>query len=440
MMKQQEQTVPGEIQRKPNRIVSFFLHFLLPLAALACGIAITIYLMKTSPEAKPRKRPPTATLVEVQKMTQGAQQTVITSMGEVVPAREIDLKPRVSGAVSDISGEFVPGGFFLRGETMLTIDPADYALVVRQLESDAARAESDLLLEMGNQRIAAKEFQILNESVSAEEQALILRKPQLAKLEATKAFAEAKLAQARLDLERTTITAPFNSVINSRNVDTGARINESTVLAHLVGTDVFWLKLSLPVEQLQWVKIPVKSGEVGSNVRVYPQGNQNEENYRSGRVIRLVASLEEQGRMAQILVQVDDPLSLKDENRNKPQLLLGSYVRAEIEGKTIPSGIGINRENLREGKYIWLMTDEGLLDIQEVSVIFRNRDQVIIQTSIKEGERIVTSSLSSPVAGIPLRLQGDDLQAGTKGGRKKVGQQEGKTNTENPQGRLNSAE
>lgn len=406
MMKQPDQTTPGEIQRKPNRIIGFFLHFLLPAAAIGCAIFITVYLMKTAPEAKPRKRPPTATLVEVQKLISGPQQTTITGMGEIIPAREIDLKPRVTGAVIDINRDLIPGSFFPEGETLLTIDPADYQLAIRQLESDAASIESDILLEMGNQRIAEKEFQILNESVSEAERALILRKPQLAKLEASKAAARAKLAQARLNLDRTTVSVPFNSVISSREVDTGARVNESTVLAHLVGTDEFWLQLSLPVEQLQWINIPLKSGETGSTVRIYPQGIHNA--YRTGIVIRLVASLEDQGRMAQLLVKIDDPLSLKDENRNKPQLLLGSYVRAEIEGKTIPSAIPINRAHVHDGEYIWLMNEKGQLDIREIDILFRNRQQVLITNTLDTGELLVTSPLSNPIAGTPLRVETDD--------------------------------
>ncbi len=436
------QTKPGEIQRKPNRIISFFLHGLLPVIALACGIIITIYLIKTSPEAKPRKRPPTATLVEVQSVTHETQQTVITGMGEVIPAREIDLKPRVSGAVTEISREFIPGGYFQEGDTILKIDQADYRLVVRQLESEAAKAESDLLLEMGNQYIAEKEFAILNESVSKVEQALILRKPQLAKLKASKDFADAKLDQAKLNLDRTTVTAPFNGVIDSRDVDTGARVNESTILAHLVGTDVFWLQLSLPVEQLQWVNIPSSRDEVGSEVRIYSQGRYNQEIFRIGHVVRLAASLEKQGRMAQILVEVEDPLSLKAANKGKPQLLLGSYVQAQIDGKSIPSAISINRAFVHDGKYVWLMDKDGLLDIHEVSILFRNRDQLIIENSIKEGERIVTSSLPSPIEGIPLRLKDDKPGPGKNAKQDKIGSGQGEpdSNTMKKGGGMKRAE
>jgi len=285
---------------------------------------------------------------------------------------------------------------------------------VEQLESETARAESDLLLEMGNQRIAEKELSLLNEQVSAEERALILRKPQLAKLQATRASAAARLAQARLNLKRTEISTPFNAVIGSRNVNVGARVTQTTVLAHLVGSDVFWLKLTLPVEQLQWIDIPATRKEKGSEVRIFSQGSTNTESYRKGHVIRLAASLEEQGRMAQLFVEIDDPLSQKKENMNKPKLLLGSYVRAEVEGIGIATGISIDRAHVHDGENIWLMDDDGFLDIRQVEVVFRNRDQVIIRNGLAVGDRLVTTSLTSPIAGTPLRLAGSEPKPGVK--------------------------
>ncbi len=418
----EDHTTPEEMQRSPNRIVGFFLHILLPIAVLACGAAITLYLMKTSPEARPRKKPPMATLVEVRTVQAGPQQTVISGMGEIIPAREIELKPRVSGEIVAINAEFLPGGYFDTGQTMLKIDPADYSLVLRQLESEAAKAESDLALEMGYQQIAKKEFELLNESVRPEERALILRQPQLDKLKASQTFAQARLAQARLDLSRTEIQAPFNSVVESRSVNTGAKVTESTVLARLVGTDAFWLRLSIPVEQLQWVSIPSSSNEAGSTVRVFTQGGNGPEHIRMGRVIRLAASLETQGRMAQLLVEIDDPLCRKPENSGKPRLLLGSYVRAEIEGTGIASGISIDRSNLHEGNTIWLMDEEDRLAIRTVDIVFRNRHQVIVRDGVTDGERLVISSLASPIAGIPLRLADDATNNLTSTGKDPAGQ------------------
>lgn len=407
MIRPEEQLSSGEIHRKTNKIAGFILHFLLPAIILACGVAITVYLMRTSPEARPGKRSPTATLVEVQKISSGQQTTMLEAMGEIVASREIELKPRVGGEIIEIDREFIPGGHFQTGQTMLKIDQADYRLVITQLEGEIDKAESDLDLEMGNQSIAAKEFALVNEQVRPEERALILRQPQLAKLRASLAVAQAKLDQARLDLARTEVKTPFNGVIESRSADLGARVTESTVLARLVGTDAFWLRITLPMEQLQWLHIPAKSGETGSEVRIYPQSSSGSAQFRTGEVIRLEPALETQGRMAQLLVRIDDPLCLKPENSSKPKLLLGSFVKAELVGIPVDSAVTLDRSYVHDGNKVWLMDDEGKLQIREVDILFRNRDQVIIADGLADGERLVTSQLSSPIDGIPLRLAGD---------------------------------
>lgn len=412
------QKVPGEVQHKPNRIFSFFMNFLLPLTALACGIAITWHLLQTGPEAKPKKRPPNATLVEIMTVDAGPQKTFINAMGEIIPSQEVEIKPRVSGEVLEVNPEFLPGGHFTAGETMLRIDRTDYELAAEQLASQVLQAKSDLALEMGNQRIASRELALMGESVSQEEKALILREPQLEKLLAASRFAESKLARARLDLVRTEIKAPFNGVVSSHSVDKGARVTETTTLASLVGTDAFWLRLTLPVSQLDWVHIPENSTDQGAAVRIYPQSGKNSEMHRNGEIIRLDAALETQGRMARLLVEIKDPLSLSDENKGKPRLLLGSYVKAEIEGIPVKSGIKLERALLHDNDTVWLMDKDGRLEIRPVKVLFRAQDHVILDDSISTGEKVVTSSMSSPVAGIPLRLEGD---APNKPGMKGMG-------------------
>jgi RND family efflux transporter MFP subunit len=395
----------SEIQLPKHPSPGSLLHIWLPILALICGIAITIYLLNTRPKSAPAKPTPTAILVEVEQVSQVPQPTQVSAMGEIIPAREAEIKARVSGEIAVINNEFMPGGYFLADQTMLAIDRTDYELVARQLDSEVAKAESDLALEMGNQRIAAKEYKLLDESVSDIEENLILRIPQLEKLKAVRDYAQAKRAGAQLNLDRTEINAPFNGVIGSRMVDTGAKIDESTVLAKFVGTDTFWLLVTLPVEQLRWLKIPVSSNEKGSTVRVFSQGNTSPSSYRTGRIIRLIPSLEEGGRMAQLLVAIDDPLSRKEENREKPRLLLGSYVRAEIEGIPIASGIRVERIDIHEGNTVWLMDDNGMLDIRQVEITFRGRDHVIVESGLQNGEHLVTSSLSSPVAGMLLYLK-----------------------------------
>jgi RND family efflux transporter MFP subunit len=298
----------------------------------------------------------------------------------------------------------VPGGFFTKDETLVTIDPIDYKLAIMRLQSEVAKAQNDLELEMGNQRIARKEYEILGQEVTKIEKKLMLRDPQLGITKATLQGVKATLAQAELNLKRTQVHAPFNGVVLSRSVNFGTRVTESTILARLVGTDEFWLKLAIPTDQLRWIIFP-KGGREGSKVRIFLQAEENGGSIRTGRVIRLAADVEDKGRMAAVYVAVKDPLCQLPENSDKPKFLLGSFVRAEIEGTELSSVVPINRDYLRENNSIWLMKDDNTLEIREVNIVAKTKDQVLVGSGLENGELLIVSGLSSPVAGSPVQLQ-----------------------------------
>ncbi len=340
----------------------------------------------------------------------GPHQLVVSGMGTVAAARNVELKPQVNGEIIELNDNLVPGGHIRQGETLLKIDPTDYRLAVRQLTTDVAKAESDLQLEQGNQLIAQKEYKLLGETVSDQEKALMLRRPQLENLRATLEAAQAKLEQARIDLARTEIKAPFNAVVQSRAIDVGTRAGESTILATLVGTDAYWVEVSIPVSQLRWIRIPQTEGDQGSLVRVYDPAAWGDGVFRQGRVIRLEACLEEQGRMARLLVRVEDPLSLKPVSANRPHMLIGAYVRVEIEGQGVASAAAIEREHIHNGNSVWVMEPEGDLAIRSVEIAFRGTDQVLITGGIDSGERLVITDLAAPIEGMQLRTA--DVAAG----------------------------
>jgi RND family efflux transporter MFP subunit len=399
----------------PNkkRLIAILLQVLLSIAVLGCGVALAAYYLKTGPEAKPRKREPNPPLVEVKQINYAPHRFTVNGMGTVLAAKEINLTPGVGGEIISMHDKMVPGGFFAKDDVLADIDPLDYELAVKRLQSEVAKVQNELELEMGNQRISQKEFELLGQEVSETEKKLMLREPQLAMQKATLDGAKATLAQAELNLKRTRIKAPFNGVVLSRSVNIGARVSESTVLARLVGTDEFWLKLAIPTDQLKWITFPADDkNRQGSRVRIFLRQTAKEDNFLIGRVVRLAADVEEQGRMAAVYVSVSDPLSLLPENREKPQLLLGSFVRAEIEGSQLASVVAINRDYLREGDRVWLMNGDNSLEIREVDIIAKNNDLIFIGPGLADGEKLIVSGLSSPVAGIPVKLlpMGKDRQ------------------------------
>ncbi len=386
-----------------NRLVTVLLQLLLSIAVLGGGVALSTYFLKTGPEAKPRKRQPSPPLVQVTTLQHLPHQLQITGMGTILAAKEINLTSGVGGEIVEMSNLLVPGGFFSKNEPLVSIDPIDYKFAILQLESEVAKARSDLELEMGNQYISRKEYEILGQEVSEAERKLMLREPQLETKKATLQGIQARLAQAELNLTRTKVTAPFNGVVLSRSINLGTRVSESTVLGKLVGTDEFWLKLAIPVTQLKWIVFPNDISKQGSEVKIFLQGK-TEGIFRTGRVVRLAADLEDQGRMAAVYVAVKDPLSLLPENEEKPRLLLGSFVQADIAGTTLTSVVPINRDHLRDGNSVWLLKDDNTLEIRVIEIAARTRDQVLIRSGITDGEKLIISGLSAPVPGTPVKV------------------------------------
>ena len=381
------------------------LRLFLPVIVVIISASVAVWMMQSGPKAKPRTKTRNAVLVDVRPIELGPQTTTVSVMGTVKPQREVALKPRVSGEIIKVGDNLIPGGRFNKGEELLAIDPIDYQLVVRQLASEVARVESDTQVELGRQRVAQKEYELLGESVSEVEKTLMLREPQLENNRALLEGTRARLEQAQLDLKRTSVRSPFNAVVMSREVNLGTRVSPSTTLATLVGSDSYWVEAPIPASQLQWISISQDDNDSHSPVRIYDSVAWGPNRSRSGQLVGLTAMVEENGRMATLLAEIADPLSLQPTSSEQPKLLLGSYVRVEIEGKLLPKAAAIERDLIHNGKQLWIMDEEGRLDIRTVEIAFRGREQVLITGGVNHGERLITTNLPSPVQGMTLRLK-----------------------------------
>ena len=380
-------------------------HIAVPLLVIVIGIVIAVGLVKTGPKAS--RKPPVkqARLVEVTPLSMGTVTTEIEAMGTVVPARKVELHPQVSGEIIKVSEQYVPGGLFRAGDEILQIDPKDYVLAVKRRESEVAQAMSNVKIEQGQQIIAQRELEMIGEAIDEKNNDLILRKPQLESVQAQLSLAQATLEQARLDLQRTRIHAPFNSIVISRSANIGSRVLNSTLLATLVGTDQYWIEVAVPVDQLKWIRIPGPGIDSGSSARIYNDNVWRDGEYREGKIMQLVGDLESEGRMARLLIAVEDPLDLDGKDGRKPRLLIDSYVRVIIDGTPQKSVISIDRKHVHDGNLVWIMDEQDRLNIRTVSILFRGKSNVLVTSGVKAGERLVTTDLSAPVNNMPLRLE-----------------------------------
>jgi len=344
-------------------------------------------------------------------------------MGTVIPARRIVLKSRVSGEITSIHPEFTEGGFLRKGDKVVQIDPEDYRLAVEQKKSQVADAEYALKLELGRQDVAKREWELLNsERPNKETKAdLALRKPHLDKAKADLVAAKAELKQAQLALSRTAVRVPFNAVIREKNVDLGSQVSAQDQFAELVGTDEYRIQAVVSLERLKWIKIPVKDGAEGSPARIrYGNGSQNAYEL-PGKVVRLLSDLETDGRMARLLVAVKDPLGLKKKNDHQPPLLIGDFVRVEIQGIQLANVTRIPRVALRDDSKIWIVEDDGTLRIRRADIIWRDTDTVLLKDGFSSKERLIVSDIQSPVDGMRVRVDQESRPGPTEDSIKKRG-------------------
>ncbi|MCP4642151.1 MAG: efflux RND transporter periplasmic adaptor subunit [bacterium] len=394
--------------------LSRFVRLILIAVILAVSSGIAYYWMTNRPQAKRRPPKPEATLVEVAPVTLGTERVVVRAMGTVVPAVEVQVAARIGGQIVEVSPRFTPGSHFGKEDILLEIDPADYALAVKQRQADLVSAESSLRLEMGQQSIAKREYELLGELAEDGDEDLLLRQPQLDSTQAVIAVAKAALEKAQLDLRRTTVRAPFNAVVQSRNVDLGSYVGPGTPLATLVGVDEYWIETTVPIDELKWLDVPGDGEGEGSAARVFHEAAWGSDAYRSGVIARLMTDLEPQGHMTRLLVTVADPLQLKDAENERHPLILGLKVRIEIEGKEMDRVVKVPRTALREGIRVWVMTADGLLEVREVQIVWESEEYVFVSDGLANGDLLVLSDLATPVAGMVLRTADTPPEGGKK--------------------------
>lgn len=398
----------------PARVswLSRALRICMALVIIGGGLAGATYLMKTV--EKPKKRPPAkwVPVVRVLSVQHTDYQVLVRAVGTVVPARRIVLRSRVSGQVLSVHPEFSDGGYLAKGASVVALDDADYRLALAQKQSDAVNSEYALRVEQGRQEVARREWELLGntEPTDKSDAALALREPHLKKARADVESARLQVQKAKLDLERTRIRAPFNAMVISRHVNVGSQVSPQDTLAELVGTDSYWVRASVPVDRLDQIMIPGKTGVSGSTVRVHYARKQ----VIAGRVVRLLGDLDAESRMARLLIEVRDPLRRQSGDAKGPPLLLGEFVRVEITGRKLADVVVLPRIALRDGETVWLLKPGNTLDIVPVTPVWRDRETVVVHNALENGDRVILSEVAAPVVGMQLRLDENPSPDGEK--------------------------
>ncbi|MCP4195459.1 MAG: efflux RND transporter periplasmic adaptor subunit [Planctomycetaceae bacterium] len=395
---------------KPSRKrswLSILFNVVLCVLILAAALVLSYGIKVSEPKAEQintvRK---SAALVETVIVQKGTFSPRLVVLGTVEPAQDILLSPRVGGQVIGLSPGFVPGGMVRQGDLLLTIDPADFenALLIR--ESELEQAQASLKIEEGRVSLAEQELALLEESISETNRALVLREPQFASMKAEVKAAEAAVQRAKLDLERAKVVAPFDAQVINRSVNIGSQVMPGDALGQLVGIDEYWVIAAIPVRSLRWVQFPGVEHQ-GSAVTLSDPDVWGTAT-RPARVTRMIGALDEQTRLARVLITVPDPLGQKSQS---PVLILDTFIEAQIEGRPIKDVVRLNRDYVRDRGSVWVMKDQKL-EIRETEIVFQDSEHAYIRRGLADGDEVVMTTLATVANGVGLRRVETSRDAG----------------------------
>ena len=385
---------------KPMRAFADLSPFFKGLTIIGIGVVGLVLLMVFRPRPAAQEPPRRVPLVVTAPADVRSGNLTIRGNGTVRPKSEIILSSQVAGRVQWVSPAFASGGRFEKGDLLLRIEQADYVNRVDAASAAVAQREVEVLQWKEEQELAREEYQRLldREGLDAPDSAslssLIFREPQLQAARAALRSAEAQLADARLALARTGITAPFDGVVRSKSVDVGQYVAPGQNLGSLYDTNE--VEIVVPLTDIEAALVEgiwdAGAGDVETHIPAVVRAAFGGRTYEwAAYVDRAEGALNPETRTVDVVVRVPDPFVTDEAGR--PPLLLGTYASVDIQGEARDAFAVLPRMALRDGDAVYVVEQDTLLVVRPATLLQEIGGDVFVAADIDPGEQVVVSPM-----------------------------------------------
>ncbi len=180
-----------------------------PLLAAALGVGAFLWW---------RHRPAPAPVFTTVTVGRADLVQNVTATGTLESVTSVDVSSQISGLIAEVLVDYNTP--VRAGDVLARIDPSTYQQRVKQAEADVASATASAQLA----RVNAGRLRELRTKNLVSQQELDQVEAQLAQAEATLLTRQASLANARVDLDRCTITAPIDGIVLDRATEKGKTV------------------------------------------------------------------------------------------------------------------------------------------------------------------------------------------------------------------------
>ncbi|NQT03042.1 MAG: efflux RND transporter periplasmic adaptor subunit [Planctomycetes bacterium] len=393
--------------RENKKMPSGLIQLLLVVVIVIIGALIAVVFIKYKKPPQRQEQTVLAPLVKVERLDRRDIQMIIRGYGTVNPRLQVEIVPQVSGKVVWVNPQFKAGGFIRRGELILKIDPRDYELAFRQANAAVAEAQVMLDLEKAEAKIAKEEWQQLHPGQEPASP-LVFREPQIRQRQARLESANAGLATANLNLERTRPSLPVDAVIMNERIDLGQYVMIGQSVGAAYGIESMEIEVPLEDKELAWLAIPdnmvsvnaAESSKKGAIARV-SANFAGEEKCWPGYVVRTTGQVDITSRLISVVVEVSEPFK---DSGSTPPLLPGMFVEVSIEGNILKNAIAVPRDAMHNRNEVWVAKDDQLY-VQPLDIVRADRDFAYASSGLDDGDMIIVSSLDMVIEEMKVRIQ-----------------------------------
>lgn len=368
-----------------------FARFFIGLLILSGGIAISLLLWVTRPQAEKAGAEETLPLVEVLPVRYEEMSFDMPSQGLIEASRRTTLAAAASGRVVEVHPLFDVGHRVDAGTWLVKIDEVDYLADHAAAAATLADAETALVEEKARAEQAKRDWNKLGRSGEPSE--LASRQPQLRGAEARVEAARTALRKAEGDLADTVLTAPFDGIIAATSTEVGSFLTVGAAVAEIFETR-YEVRLPLSVDQLQFLKTDENGNPLGEVVLLATVGGETKE-YR-GRIVRTEGEIDRSSRSAYLVAEVEGGTG---GDQARPRLRPGLFVQARIAGRPLPNCARIPFSAFVGLERVAIVAPDNTLQFRDVTVVHRDEESVYISGGLEENTLVCLTELPAMIIG-----------------------------------------
>jgi membrane fusion protein (multidrug efflux system) len=344
--------------------------------------------------------PPPAIPVTVQQVSLQRVPIALEAVGQAEGSREVEVRARVGGIIQ--KRLYTEGGVVSAGATLFIIDRAPFEIAVAQAKAalsearatqERAQREADRLKGLaGNRAISQREFD--DASSAAKQSAAVVE------------GAQAKLAEAQLNLSYTNVKAPISGITSRAVRSEGSLVAANTdLLTTLTQVNPIWVRFSLAESDYN----RIRNGARNAKVEIRTQDDQ-------------VAATD--GRLNFTGSTVDPKLGtvqLRAEFANPTMKWLpGQFANVRIlageqDAFLVPQAAVIQTEQAR---MVWIAEPDGKATMRPIQTANWLGDKWVVTGGLKQGDAVIVDNLMKirPGAMVQAHAPGAGPQAAAPAG------------------------